>query len=51
MARGNSSGWFRRKKGALIYTWGHMSGRERAKVVGTEHNVGSEDGLAWGNWA
>ena len=33
MAKGNR-GWFRRKKGALVYCWLNNAGKERTKVVG-----------------
>ena len=36
MAKGNGKGWFRRKKGSLVYTWVNDTGKERTKVVGPD---------------
>jgi hypothetical protein len=36
MAKGNNKGWFRRKKGSLVYTWLNDAGKERTKVVGPD---------------
>jgi integrase len=36
MAKGNGRGWFRRKKGSLVYTWLNDIRKERTKVVGPD---------------
>ena len=36
MAKGKGKGWFRRKKGSLVYTWVNDIGKERTKVVGPD---------------
>jgi hypothetical protein len=36
MAKGKSKGWFRRKKGSLVYTWVNDIGKERTRVVGPD---------------
>lgn len=47
MARG-SKGWFRRKKGALVFTWLNSAGKERSRVVGPDRMSDADGWIAVG---
>jgi len=34
MVKGSGNGWFRRKRGRLLYRWYNDAGSERSKVIG-----------------
>lgn len=43
MVKGNGKGWFRRKRGKLLYCWYNDARQERSKVIG-DASLSDEDG-------